>query len=646
MKTIRRLYFYLVTLVSLEVVVWALISLARSIFDQSLADFLAGGLAFILVALPVFLFHWRFVQREATTDNEERFSGVRALFLYTAWISLAVPVVQNLLAIVMRVLAIIFDVNQAAVAIGGHQGWADNLIAILINTVLAAYIYSVLQQDWQANPTEEAFPLVRRLNRYLWVIYGLGLGYAGVLQLLLFITEKIDEIGSSSDALLVNALGLILVGVPLWLYCWRIVQSSTTDPVSQMQERPAIIRVGVLYGLTLLAAFATLLASGSLLLFLLRIAIVESETFRTAWGNMGTAISVALPSVVVWAYHWNVLKQDISKLPDEVQQHTQRRLYFYLLSLSGMAATFLSLQLLITMVVEVLFCRPVSGDVRQVCTRLLENQLPNLIAVLLVSVPLWILHWRPVHSRAVQDDEIGESARASLLRRGYLYLVLFAGVIGSMVTTGWLLFELISSILGVSTPNFTQTFLTLLGTLVLFLVFTIYHWRLLRQDGQKLDETMASRQQAFPVVVVTRDDSFAEQIRKALTALAPDVPLIIQDTDQPLAEGVQDAKAVILSADMLAGSNGTIQDWLHGFEGERLVLPTPTQGWVWLGLTEQSLSRQARQAARVVRQLAEAGEAKAGRSLSPATVLGYVLGALLGIIVICSLTSVIIELFA
>jgi hypothetical protein len=643
MKTIRRLYFYLVTLVSLEVVVWALISLARSIFDQSLADILAGGLAFILVALPVFLFHWRFVQREAAADNEERFSGVRALFLYTAWISLAVPVVHSLLSIVLRALAILFDVNRMAVAIGGEQSWTDNIVAILVNAVLAGYIYSVLQQDWQANPSEEAFPIVRRLNRLLWVIYGLGLTYAGVVQILLYIVEKIESasFGSGQDSLLVNGLGLILVGIPLWLYCWRIVKTSSSQP----QERHAQLRTAVLYGLTLLAACATLFAAGSALMFLFRIAFIESETFKTVWGDLGTTISVMLPSLAVWAYHWNTLKKDIAELPGEAQQHTQRRLYFYLLSLAGMVFTFIALQLLITLIVDVLFCSPEQSGVRQVCTRLLENQLPDLISALLVSVPLWVLHWRPTQNRATRGDDIGENARASLLRRGYLYLVLFVGVIGAMVTTGWLLYELISNVLGIDNPDFMRTFLTQLGTLALFLVFTIYHWRLLRQDGHKLDETKASRQQTFPVAAIAHSEVFAEQIRKALTALAPNVPLTIQDADKPLAEGVGDAKAVILPADMLVESNGAVQEWLRSFQGERLVLPTPTPGWMWLGLTEQSAARQARQAARVIRQLAEDGEARAGRSLSTSTVLGYVFGTLLGLIVICTLTSVIIELF-
>jgi hypothetical protein len=636
MKTIRRLYFYLVALVSLEVVTWALISLLRSIFDESLSDVLAGGLAFILVGLPVFLFHWRVVQREAAAESEERFSGVRALFLYAAWVSLAIPVVQSVLSIVLRLLAILFDVNRQTVTLGGNQNWSDNLIAILVNAVLAAYFLSVIRKDWQADPPDDAFPLVRRLNRYLWVLYGLGMTFGGTVMLLEFIFGQVRTASFGLEVLLVDALGLILVGVPVWLYSWRIVQ--------QVGE-PSLVRTATLYALTLLGALAALLSSGNTLRTILLTLIAEGSTWTRAWGDLEIALSVMLPSAAVWAYHWSVLKQDINKIPAEVQQHTQRRPYFYILSLAGLIATFFALQLLVTLLVEAFFCSPGDPDTYGSCQRLLEVQLPNVIAVLLVSVPVWLLHWRPAQSRALLDNELGDSARSSLLRKGYLYLVLFAGVIGSMVTTGWLLYELIGSILGIASTNFGQTLLTLLGTLVLFLVFTTYHWRLLRADNQKLDKTIAAYQQAFPVAVVSRTDGFSEQVRQTLAALAPHIPLITQTADQPLVEGLGDARAVIFPADLLIGADGALQEWLNAFEGERLVLPTAAEGWVWLGLTEQSLERQIRQAARVIQQLAEAGETKAARSLSPAAVIGYVLGAILGLMAICILSSLIIELF-
>ena len=38
MKSIRRLYFYLVAFISIEVVLWGLVSLLRSIVDQTISN--------------------------------------------------------------------------------------------------------------------------------------------------------------------------------------------------------------------------------------------------------------------------------------------------------------------------------------------------------------------------------------------------------------------------------------------------------------------------------------------------------------------------------------------------------------------------------------------------------------------------------
>src|SRR4030095_5267416 len=65
MKSIRRLYFYLVAFISIEVVVWGLIGLLRSIVDETVsggAEALAQALALILVGVPIFLIHWLWAQ--------------------------------------------------------------------------------------------------------------------------------------------------------------------------------------------------------------------------------------------------------------------------------------------------------------------------------------------------------------------------------------------------------------------------------------------------------------------------------------------------------------------------------------------------------------------------------------------------------
>ena len=95
MPTIRRLYLYAVALVSVEVVLWGAIGLARSFFAGAViggsVSRLAGALALILVGVPVFLIHWLLAQRLARRDPEERSARLRAVFLYGALLVLAHP---------------------------------------------------------------------------------------------------------------------------------------------------------------------------------------------------------------------------------------------------------------------------------------------------------------------------------------------------------------------------------------------------------------------------------------------------------------------------------------------------------------------------------------------------------------------------
>jgi uncharacterized membrane protein len=101
MKSIRRLYFYLVALISIEVVLWGLVGLLRSIVDETIsggADALAQALALILVGVPIFLVHWLWAQRAAARDEEEKTATLRAVFFYAILLGTLIPVVQNLLS--------------------------------------------------------------------------------------------------------------------------------------------------------------------------------------------------------------------------------------------------------------------------------------------------------------------------------------------------------------------------------------------------------------------------------------------------------------------------------------------------------------------------------------------------------------------
>ena len=109
MQSVRRLYLYAVSLVSLEVVLWGSIGLLRSLLAGGEiggggADRLAGALALIFVGIPVFILHWWWVQRSVQNEPEERSARVRAIFLYVTLLATLVPVAQNTLVFIDHLL--------------------------------------------------------------------------------------------------------------------------------------------------------------------------------------------------------------------------------------------------------------------------------------------------------------------------------------------------------------------------------------------------------------------------------------------------------------------------------------------------------------------------------------------------------------
>jgi hypothetical protein len=273
MQAVRRLYLYAVAYVSLVTVLWGTIGLTRSIFaGGEIGDSvnnLARALSLILIGVPIFVLHWWLAQRSARVEMDERSSRIRAVFLYGVLLTLLLPIVQNILALVSRTLLLALgeDPNQAL--LGGDQTLSDNLIAIILNGVLVAYFYYVLSGDWKVIPQEEAASDVRRLYRYLMMLYGLAMVVFGAQQVLEYILSLGGAVGVGQYIMLANGLALLLVGTPLWVYTWNLLQRSLSDEA----ERLSILRLIVLYALTFISMGSVLVSLGFILYSLLQVVL-------------------------------------------------------------------------------------------------------------------------------------------------------------------------------------------------------------------------------------------------------------------------------------------------------------------------------------------------------------------------------------
>jgi len=319
MKTIQRLYIYAVALVSLEVVTWGLIGLARSAFagDAIGGDVaqLAGALALIFVGIPVFLLHWWLAQKNAREDEDDRSSYIRALFLYGSLLFTLIPVTQNMLAILNRTFFSLVDISRDRVMFGYGQTLSDNLIAMVMNGLIGAYIFSVLRKDWSSTPVGNPLAETRRFYRYIWVLYGLVMMTAGIQQILLYILDAIGDALNASQAILANGLTLILVGTPIWVFSWRIIQNALGTP----QEQESLLRTIILSVVNFIAQVVTLFAAGMILEVILDGLLGGGFLLPRFIDDIRDPISIVIPFGIMWGYYGVILRRS----PDTEQQASQ-----------------------------------------------------------------------------------------------------------------------------------------------------------------------------------------------------------------------------------------------------------------------------------------------------------------------------------
>ncbi len=637
MRTIRRIYFYAVTLISLEVVLWGLINLVRSIFCPGLVacgglgSALARGLALVVVGVPVFGFHWLIAQRFTRHEMDERASGIRAAFLYGVLLGTLIPVVQNILALVNRPVLSGLQMESSRAFVGGAQAWSDNIIAILMNLLVAAYFYYVLRGDWKELQPKEAFANLRRIYRWVWTLYGLGLLVSGLDQILRFILSLNTGLLSLDFQRYwaVNGIVVTLVGAPIWVYAWLTIQKS----LAEQAERESFLRLGLLYLLSLIGVIVTLSTGGVIVDDLLRLVFGDYGTIQEFVQAMDGPLAVCIPFLGIWLYYGRWLGRAMLEDTDTPRRAGMRRLYCYILSALGLGVTFVGLAMLLSFIVDGVLLNLYGSHQ-------LLRQLTAALALLVVGLPLWLLTWRPMQAEAFGSDDAGDHARRSLIRKIILYLALFAGVIGGMVTAVVLLNTFLGAVFAGDFNNITRSLLDSTVILFLFIGLGLYHGLMLGRDGRNTASALTAKHAAFPVLIFDPGDGFGPALLAAVQKQTPRLPAALQAVDQPVADSAKPL-AVVLPSDLALDPPASLRKWLDKFDGTRLVVPRPAGKWTLVG---QPARLPFSQTAQTLRQLAEGQELRA--SGTPCWLIAvYVVAALVGLPILVSLIGTLVSAF-
>jgi hypothetical protein len=623
MQTVRRLYFYLVSLISLEVVVWGVIYLARTLFNsQSTAltsNLLATGLSLILVGLPIFLLHWLIIQRHALRDEDERATLIRSLFLYAVQLGLLIPIVQNVLAIFIRSLMPALNLTARMAFIGGQQTLLDNLVAILINLAAWAYFWRVLRDDWQSGLEDHHLMEVRRLYRYIWMLYGLVFLVAGVQNLLRYLLNLVFGTGSTFNDWVGNGIPMTVVGSIIWSGAWRGIQRRGDDP----DERSSTLRLVVLYVITLVSALVVVGASIWILTELARLVLGVTSSLSAFLAETDSQIALLIPLAVIWMYYERQRKDHVHNDIEPARQPGVERLYRYILAFLGLAGTFVGTWQLLETLVQLLFGAQMSF--------LASGLLSPALASLLVGLPLWLTNWTPLQNQSRDVSNAGEQARRSLIRKIYLYIILFLSIIGVMVAGGRLFYLGFTQVLGTPTPDFGLEFTRRLVVLLVIALWLAYHLVTLRRDGAQTQRTLTDRHVRFRALIIQRsEDEFAAMVMEALQRQAPQLPLAIHYLDTaPLSEELLSAKAVVIPSGLAIHAPEALRVWLTEYHGLQIFVPQPLNGWTYLGTPPRTQHELAQDTARMLRELAEEQDARKPTQLSPWVIAAIVIAGIL-----------------
>ena len=511
MRSVQRVYLYTVALISLLVWLLSLINAGVGLIELALAgsDFSVTGLmgssvllwlGAALVAVAVWGLHWYLANREARhltiAGGAERGSPARKGYLWMGQFgALACLAVEVGLALYYGFLWIL--TAQTAVWMPQVAGGA---VGASISLAFWFFLRRLTAWDGDMGAEPGAGPGWRRAYYYLGT--GLAtlvatLGAGEFLRTFLSLAARVYFFGTGAGevanwrALAAASLAMTIVALPLaiilWLRANRLIAltSSTADVVDEVNaiSRKLLLYAGMMAGTALtLVTFGYLVWHG--LLVALGQPVANAQVF---WEETLVPAVAYLPEgLLLWLAFSNVARGDIDWTDESQDAAILRRLYYYVLAAPGLAAFWYGLQALLGLAIllavglwpATMLANPQARDYFSLSA-----------ALFLAGAPAWWGHWRPSQELARLPGPAGYAERSSVLRKVYLYGVVLAAAVVSVITLGFVLVRAPGWLFGpTAATSLAISLVQLGGGIVIALIFWLTHAVVLRADGRLRSE--------------------------------------------------------------------------------------------------------------------------------------------------------------
>jgi hypothetical protein len=557
LHTVRRLYFYLVALISSTVGLFAvgelLSALAESWITAPSVAVLQGeafarrsialSAGLLVVTTPLFLLHWRAIG-SWLDEPGEREAGMRKFFLYAASaIALGVLAVQS--AHLIEGLARLALGQPALLSSILPSEWLQDIGLAVVAGGLLFYWQWVARQDGDYG-RERGMALVwRRL--FLAAVTGSGLallifGSATLLNALLQrLLEVVTPTISSNWFAPAAATGIaqLLVGAMLaraGRQCWQA--AARINPA----EESSTIRRIFLYVAVIGGALATLIPVANMLRDLLNWTFTG---FASPWVEVAngliTPLSFLPAGLLVWRSYAARLRelesQEAARSPasqatGDAAAATVRRIYHYAVAATGLILLWVGATNVVQVLLDLwLTNRAVVGD------PVWQLPLATGLSLVAVGAPVWAVHWRQVQGIARKETAEGAAERSSLPRRIYLYGVSLAGALVILNFLARVLYRFFLVLMGDSSIEILSPELAedLARSAIAALLWAVHLAALrsdMRQAGDPASADAARRRQQLEERIAALE-SEAAHLRAELATLEPTPPAAPADEAPP-----------------------------------------------------------------------------------------------------------------
>ena len=556
----RRLYFYVVSFAALMMWVNGAALVGQFILDAvfvgdvaiSSDTGLAAGASILVVGLPLWAFHWRYVQRAAGSAAAERGSLIRKFYLYAA-LAASAAVASITAALLLRWALGAEDFSGYHIA--GLLAWAPVWVyhRRVEERERQGQEQGAAEDARQGQDAPDALAL-RRLYVYAAALAGLAalaIG-AGRVVYLVFL-EGYNAL--AGDAILAGDAGLwstemrgmlcvALVGGGVWALHW--LWMARGDYGSELRQ--VYLYLFAIFGgaATALSALGVILRQTLVWIFGAASGVADPGDFDFLPG----AIAALGVGAALWAYHRDRARREaiLHYGAASGQARSSQRVYDYILAGIGTAALAVAIFTLVSALLK-LAAAAMAGMVI-VGGDLWRDPIATAIALTALGAPIWGYYWRKIQRRALAA---GGDERLSVARRIYIFAALGAGALSLLGSVSALLFVLLRDALELAYSASTLADVASpLGVIAAAAAFLPYYWAAYARDRAD-----AADDAADDAVV----DAPADAIDDAPDDVADDVPGAMPRKDVALLAGGGDAEGLARELEAALGYSIDMLRW-------------------------------------------------------------------------------------